>query len=563
MQVLITGEVTVYLEKGEYEIIVNSITEDGLGQLFVALEQLKNKLSKEGLFNDEFKKPLPPIPKRIGVITSSGGAAIKDILKTIRLKSYSCEIFIFPSLVQGSGSADEITRQIRAADTHDFDCLIVGRGGGSSEDLWSFNSENVVRAVFDCKTPVISAVGHQKDTTLIDYVSDVCAHTPTDAANKIINQFLNSETKLIEFHSRLLNISKHKFSENKNKLDMLLSKSLFKNANLVYESQKTNFEKVFNRFNSSSQLLLSDRRNSLSKIKQEYVIRHPCKMQLDQSRYNLNELETRLIDAMDLIINAHKVNLDKASDKFKFHSEKLLTSKRHELEISKSYLITNPCMDKIDLSRKELVSNKNKIIKEVNLKVESDKRELGYILEKNIFKNPDLIYLNKSRDFEFLCDKFISKSNELILTKRYELDSIKNKTIIKNRLHEHIESGNEDLENLKLRLNRSYRSKINKNDNNLKVVLNKRLFKSPEMIYESKIKQLDKIKSSNCIKNPHSLLDDYKAELKIYEEKLDKINQVIMLKKDQEKQKATYQRIIVAIAVLVIILLVIVFGGIL
>lgn len=189
MQVLITGEVSVYLEKGEYEIIVNSLTEDGLGQLFVALEQLKNKLSKEGLFNDEFKKPLPPIPKRIGVITSVGGAAIKDILKTIRLKSYCCEIFIFPSLVQGSGSAEEITRQIRVADTHDFDCMIVGRGGGSSEDLWSFNSENVVRAVFDCKTPVISAVGHQKDTTLIDYVSDVCAHTPTDAANRSLINF--------------------------------------------------------------------------------------------------------------------------------------------------------------------------------------------------------------------------------------------------------------------------------------------------------------------------------------------------------------------------------------
>ena len=157
-------------------------------------------------------------------------------------------------------------------------------------------------------------------------------------------------------------------------------------------------------------------------------------MQLDQSKSNLNELTNRLIDAMDFIINTQKVNLDKASDKFKFHSEKLLTSKRNSLEISKSFFKSNPCQDKIDLSKKELVSNKNTAIKEVKLTVKNNKRELNYILEKNIFKNPNLIYSNKSRDFGYLTDKFISKSNELILTKTHDLDSIRSKSIIKNHL---------------------------------------------------------------------------------------------------------------------------------
>ena len=317
------------------------------------------------------------------------------------------------------------------------------------------------------------------------------------------------------------------------------------------------------RFDSSSKGVLNSNRRMLDKITAEYVIRHPCKMQLDQSKYNLNELTNRLIDAVDFIINAQRVNLDKATDKFRFHSEKLLTSKRNSLEISKSYFKANPCRDKIDLSKNDLASNNKMLIKGVNLTVENNRREFNYLLEKSIFKNPNLIYSNKFRDFEYLTDKFLSKSNELILTKTHDLDSIRSRSVIKNHLDEYIDSCNEDLANLKSKLNKAYQSKINESKKDFEIILNKKLFESPEMLLESKTERLDKIKSSSCLKNPYGLLDDYRAELKIYEEKLDKINQVIMLKKDQEKQKATYRIMLVAIAVLAIILLIIVFGGIL
>ena len=445
MQLLVKGQISVYLEKGEYEIVVNSITEDGLGQLYIALEQLKDKLSKEGLFNDEFKKPLPSIPKKIGVITASGGAAIKDIIKTIRHKSYNCQIYIFPSLVQGTGSIEEISHQIKVADDYNLDCLIVGRGGGSAEDLWSFNSEKVVRAVFDCKTPIISAVGHQKDSTLIDQVSDVCAHTPTDAANKIINQFLNSETKLLEFNSRLLNLSKAKFDENKNKFDMVLSKSLFKNTNLVYEPQKRDFEKLYDRFNSSSMMLIFDRKNSLSKIKQEYIIRHPCKMQLDTSKSNLKELKSRLIDVMEKILNNNKVNLDKTTNKFKFLSEKLVTSKSHDLEMSKSYLLTNPCQMQIDVSKNNLILLEDKLIGQINRCLRGNQKNL--LLLKNNFKN---------------------SSNKIISSNSHKLGSIKNQRIIKNP-------------------KRVYESKYN----DLNQVKNKNVIKNPYMILDFYKSDLD------------------------------------------------------------------------
>ena len=563
MKLLVIANVVVYAPHGKYQLDVRSATEDGLGQLYVKYQQLKKKLEKEGLFDDKHKKDLPHFVKRIGVITSKGGSVIHDIVKTVEENWPFCQVFLFPAAVQGENSKTELVTQISRADNSDMDVLIVARGGGSIQDLWSYNEESVARAIFNAETPVISAIGHEDNTTLADLVSDKRASTPTMAASLAIEDKKSILENINHYNSRLITFVSSKIEDYKKQMQFMLSKPLFADETYVYKSKKRDFDDLCSRFDSSSGELVKTNSVMLDKITAEYVIRHPCKMQLDQSKSNLNELINRLIDAMDFIINTQKVNLDKASDKFKFHSEKLLTSKRNSLEISKSYFKSNPCQDKIDLSKKELVSNKNMIIKEVNLSVENNKRELNYVLEKNIFKNPNLIYSNKSRDFGYLTDKFISKSNELILTKTHDLDSIRSKSVIKNHLNGYIDSSNGDLANLKLKLNKSYQSKINESKRNFESILNKKLFKNPEMLLKSETEQLDKIKSSNCFKNPYALLDDYKAELKIYEEKLDKINQVIMLKKDQKKQRATYRIIIVAIAVLVMILLIIVFGGIL
>lgn len=563
MKLLVIANVVVYAPHGKYQLDVRSATEDGLGQLYVKYQQLKKKLEKEGLFDDKHKKDLPHFVKRIGVITSKGGSVIHDIVKTVNENWPFCQVFLFPAAVQGENSKIELVTQIARADNSDMDVLIVARGGGSIQDLWSYNEESVARAIFNAETPIISAIGHEDNTTLADLVADKRASTPTMAASLAIEDKKSILENINHYNSRLITFVSSKIEDYKKQMQFMLSKPLFADETYVYGSKKRDFDDLCSRFDSSSGELVKSNRVKLDKITTEYVIRHPCKMQLDQSKSNLNELTNRLIDAMDFIINTQKVNLDKASNKFKFHSEKLLTSKRNSLEISKSFFKSNPCQDKIDLSKKELVSNKNMIIKEVNLTVENNKRELNFVLNKNIFKNPNVIYSNKSRDFGYLTDKFISKSNELILTKTHDLDSIRSKSIIKYHLNGYIDSSNDDLANLKLKLNKGYQSKINESKKDFESILNKKLFKNPEILLKSETEQLDKIKSSNCFKNPYALLDDYRSELKIYEEKLDKINQVIMLKKDQEKQKATYRIIIIAIAVLVMILLIIVFGGIL
>ena len=563
MKLLVTADVGVYEPHGKYQLQVKSAVEDGLGQLFVKFQQLKRKLAEEGLFEKAHKRDLPRFPKRIGVVTSRGGSVIHDIVKTVMQNWPYCRVILFPASVQGPASKNELAFQIKRADEFDIDVLIVARGGGSLEDLWSFNEETVVRAIFDCETPVISAIGHEDDVTLTDLVADRRASTPTMAAGLAVEDRNGILENINHYNSRLITFASSKIEDYKRQLEFMLSKPLFADETYVYRSKRREFDGLCSRFDSSSKDVLKSNRRMLDKITTEYVIRHPCKMQLDQSRSNLNELTYRLIDAVDLIINAQRVNLDKATDKFRFHSEKLLTSKRNSLEISKSYFKANPCRDKIDLSKKELASNKNMVIKEVNLTVGSNRREFNYLLEKSIFKNPNLIYSNKSRDFEYLTDKFLSKSNELILTETHDLDSIRSRSVIKNHLEEYIDSRNGDLANLKSKLNKAYQSKINESKKDFEIILNKKLFESPETLLESKTERLDKIKSSSYLKNPYGLLDDYRAELKIYGEKLDKINQVIMLKKDQEKQKTTYRRIIVAIAVLVMILLIIVFGGIL
>ena len=188
MKVLVNGKISVYEANGGYQIYVNEMLEDGIGNLYIAFEQLKKKLQDEGLFNEEYKKPIPKIPSRIGVVTAPTGAAIKDIISTIKRRWPLTEIYLFPALVQGESAKEDIVRQIKRADEYNLDTLIVGRGGGSIEDLWAFNEEIVARAIFECKTPVISAVGHEIDFTIADFVADLRAPTPTGAAEMAVPQ---------------------------------------------------------------------------------------------------------------------------------------------------------------------------------------------------------------------------------------------------------------------------------------------------------------------------------------------------------------------------------------
>lgn len=183
MKVVATGEVSVYERDGAYQLYVERLLPVGAGELSVAFEQLKARLAAEGLFNEEHKKPLPPFPRTIGIVTSLSGAVLRDIYRVSKRRDANVRLVLYPTLVQGEGAASEIAAAIRFFnEKYPVDLLIVGRGGGSAEDLWAFNEEPVVRAIYDSVIPVISAVGHETDTTLSDYASDVRAATPSQAA---------------------------------------------------------------------------------------------------------------------------------------------------------------------------------------------------------------------------------------------------------------------------------------------------------------------------------------------------------------------------------------------
>ncbi|WP_342511433.1 exodeoxyribonuclease VII large subunit [Sporosarcina sp. FSL K6-1522] len=187
MNVLITGDVTVYETSGNYQLYAQSMQPDGIGALYLAFEQLKNSLEKEGLFDSRWKSPLPVYPNKIGVVTAQSGAAIQDICSTIARRYPLAEILLFPAIVQGPQAAPSIVKAIeQAGGDSSIDVLIVGRGGGSIEDLWAFNEESVARAIFSCRIPIISAVGHETDTTIADFVSDRRAPTPTAAAEMAV-----------------------------------------------------------------------------------------------------------------------------------------------------------------------------------------------------------------------------------------------------------------------------------------------------------------------------------------------------------------------------------------
>ena len=183
MKINVIGRVQVYEPSGSYSIIIEKAEPDGVGALAIQFEQLKKKLSEEGLFQDRFKQAIPQFAKRIGVVTSRSGAVIQDIITTVSRRFPGVEIVLYPTKVQGEGAAEEIARNIaRANGREDLDVLIIGRGGGSIEDLWAFNEEIVVRSIFESRLPIISSVGHETDVTLADFVADKRAATPTAAA---------------------------------------------------------------------------------------------------------------------------------------------------------------------------------------------------------------------------------------------------------------------------------------------------------------------------------------------------------------------------------------------
>ena len=217
--VIVFGNINVYERDGKYQLYANEIRLDGLGTLYERFEQLKKNLEQEGLFSDEHKKQIPFYAKKVGIVTASTGAAIQDIVNIATRRNPYVELILYPAKVQGEGAAQTIVRGIEKLDAMNLDVLIVGRGGGSIEDLWAFNEESVARAIYKCHTPVISAVGHETDTTIADYVSDLRAPTPSAGAELAVCNIQEVLYTFEEYGQRMNRIMERKIQENRYRLE--------------------------------------------------------------------------------------------------------------------------------------------------------------------------------------------------------------------------------------------------------------------------------------------------------------------------------------------------------
>lgn len=294
MKVIVKGKIEVYEKTGRYQLYATKITEDGIGNLYLAFEQLKKKLAKEGLFDDAHKKEIPKYPKKIGVITAKTGAAIRDIITTIKKRYPICEILVFPTLVQGNQAPPQIIRQIKYAQTFDLDTIIIGRGGGSIEDLWSFNEESVARAVYGCEIPIISAVGHETDFTITDFVADKRAATPTAAAGIAVPELSKVKNDVNQLNRRLTKNIKDTLTVNRTRLDNISQKNIFRNPETIYEIKGMNLDNLVNRLTFASQNIITQNRNKLFKLESSHVLKNPKQItDKKRERYlkNLNKLE--------------------------------------------------------------------------------------------------------------------------------------------------------------------------------------------------------------------------------------------------------------------------------
>ena len=275
VKVLLVGRVSVYESTGNYQIYVEEMLEDGIGNLYVAFEKLKNDLQKEGLFDESHKKQLPKFPNKIGVVTAPTGAAIRDIISTIKRRYPICEIIVFPSLVQGDGAAADIVKNIELSQNFDLDVLIVGRGGGSIEDLWPFNEEIVARAIYNCRIPTISAVGHEIDFTISDFVADHRAPTPTGAAEIAVPNIIDVENYLSQLEIRLKENLTKKLEYNKLLLNNFKNSFIIKNPEIMYDNKKQQLDIYLEKIRNLLDYKLEFSRNKYNHMLEKLELLNP------------------------------------------------------------------------------------------------------------------------------------------------------------------------------------------------------------------------------------------------------------------------------------------------
>ncbi|MCY7059738.1 exodeoxyribonuclease VII large subunit [Streptococcus oralis] len=315
MKINVIGRVQVYEPSGSYSIIIEKAEPDGVGALAIQFEQLKKKLTEEGLFQERFKQPLPQFAKRIGVVTSRSGAVIRDIITTVSRRFPGVDILLYPTKVQGDGAAEEIARNIaRANQREDLDVLIIGRGGGSIEDLWAFNEEIVVRAIFESRLPIISSVGHETDVTLVDFVADRRAATPTAAAElatpvtklDVLAHLQNQEKRMATAVQNVL-------SRKKEALKKCSQSVIFRQPERLYDGYLQRLDQLQLRLKQSLRTRISDNKQLVQARTHRLVQLSPVtKIQRYQDR--LGQLDKLLRSQMALVYDAKVAEVKRLSE---------------------------------------------------------------------------------------------------------------------------------------------------------------------------------------------------------------------------------------------------------
>ena len=304
MKVLVRGDVTVYEGSGQYQIYVHDMQPDGVGDLYLAFEQLKEKLTKEGLFAVEHKKPIPKFPATVGVVTSPTGAALRDIITTIKRRYPIAKILILPALVQGDQAAPSITDAINQANEkkHGIDVLIVGRGGGSIEELWAFNEEIVARAIYGSTIPIISAVGHETDFTIADFVADLRAPTPTGAAELAVPHIDEWIERVLTKQTRIMRAMKEKVNLQSNKLERIEKSYAFRYPRRLYEQKLEQLDRATELLVTNSQKLLAVKMTQLEQLEKRISRNHPDE-KIQKAKEEQNKKTKALYRAMSIVLS--------------------------------------------------------------------------------------------------------------------------------------------------------------------------------------------------------------------------------------------------------------------
>ena len=301
MKVLVRGDISLYEASGQYQLYVKSMAPDGVGDLYIAYEQLKKKLEDAGLFLTKHKKGIPKYPKSVGVITSPTGAALRDIITTIKRRYPITRIIIYPALVQGNNAAKSIAQAISLANARaESDVLIVGRGGGSIEELWAFNEEIVAESIYDSDIPIISAVGHETDFTIADFVADMRAPTPTGAAELAVPHLNEILERLMNRKNRLTRSIQEKVNSERTHLSRLERSYAFRYPHKMYEQKLEQLDRATERLGKTSTRYFMKKRDDLNQMTEILKKQHPEQI-VKTSKEDLQQYERTMRKTMEAI----------------------------------------------------------------------------------------------------------------------------------------------------------------------------------------------------------------------------------------------------------------------